>query len=75
VDRNLWSVSSNVVMTVTSGKGQGRTFERDDERFDHCGVIPSGRCDDNLVAHDVLCWVSAAVVFGVGACPEVGGPR
>jgi hypothetical protein len=27
-----------------------------------------------LVAHDILCWVSAAVVLGVGPRPEVGGP-
>jgi hypothetical protein len=33
----------------------GWTFERNDERFDRCGIVPSGRCDDNLVAHDVLC--------------------
>jgi hypothetical protein len=55
--------------------GQGRAFERDDERFVHHDVIPSGRCDGDLVAHDVLCWVSAVVVLGVGACPEVGRPR
>jgi hypothetical protein len=24
--------------------------------------------------HDVLCWVSAAVVLGIGPCPEVGRP-
>jgi hypothetical protein len=27
-----------------------------------------------LIAHDVLCWVGAAVVLGIGPCPEVGGP-
>ena len=27
---------------------------------------PSGRCDGDLVAHNVLCWVGATVVLGVG---------
>jgi hypothetical protein len=54
--------------------GQGRTLEGDDKGFGHCGVIPSGRCDGDLVAHDVLCWVGAVVVLWVGPCPEVGGP-
>jgi hypothetical protein len=54
--------------------GQGRTLEGDNERLGHRGVVPSGWCDGDLIAHDVLCWVSAAVVLGVGPCPEVGRP-
>jgi hypothetical protein len=51
---------------------QGRAFEGDDEGLGHSGIVPSGRCNGYLVAHDVLSWVSAAVVFEVGAGPKVG---
>jgi hypothetical protein len=54
--------------------GEGWTLEGDDERLGHRGVVPSGRCHGDLVTHDVLCWVSAAVVLGIGPCPEVGRP-
>jgi hypothetical protein len=26
-----------------------------------------------LIAHDVLCWISAVVILGIGPYPEVGG--
>jgi hypothetical protein len=50
-------------------------FEGDDEGLGHRGVVPSRRCNGNLITHDVLFWVSAVVVLGIGPCPEVGRPR
>jgi hypothetical protein len=55
--------------------GESWAFEGDDERFGHCGVVPSGRCNGDLITHYVLCWVVAAVVLGIGPCPEVSWPR
>jgi hypothetical protein len=54
--------------------GESWALEGDDERLGHRGVVPSGRCNDDLITHDVLCWVSAVVVLGIGPCPEVGRP-
>jgi hypothetical protein len=55
--------------------GESWAFEGDDERLGHCGIVPSGRCNGDLITHYVLCWVGAAVVLGIGPCPEVSGPR
>ena len=52
--------------------GESWALEGDDERLGHRGVVPSGRCNGDLITHDVLCWVSAAVVLGIGPYPEVG---
>jgi hypothetical protein len=54
--------------------GESWAFEGDDERLDHRGVVPSGRCNSDLITHDVMCWVRAAVVLGIGPYPEVGRP-
>jgi hypothetical protein len=55
--------------------GESWAFKGDDEGLSHRGVVPSGRCNGDLITHDVLCWVSVAVVLGIGPCPEVGVPR
>ena len=54
--------------------GESWAFEGDDERLGHCGVVPSGRCNGDLITHYVWRWVGAAVVLGIGPCPEVGRP-